>query len=87
MALYFSKHLYKKSMKYLYTLSLSMVLALAGCKTASSADCIETAAEGCMCTRQFDPVCGCNEKTYGNACEAECHGITNYTKGACKESE
>jgi hypothetical protein len=28
-------------------------------------------------------VCGCNEKTYSNACIAECHGITQYTPGEC----
>jgi hypothetical protein len=32
---------------------------------------------------QYDPVCGCNNKTYGNACAAECSGIKKYTKGEC----
>jgi hypothetical protein len=36
-----------------------------------------------MCTAQYDPVCGCNGKTYGNACEANRAGVTSYTKGAC----
>jgi hypothetical protein len=36
---------------------------------------------------EYNPVCGCNNKTYGNACAAECAGITEYTKGPCKESE
>lgn len=38
-----------------------------------------------MCTLQYDPVCGCNNKTYSNACAAECAGIKQYTKGACKQ--
>jgi hypothetical protein len=33
---------------------------------------------------QYDPVCGCNKKTYSNSCVAECHGIKEYTKGECK---
>ncbi|WP_439880178.1 Kazal-type serine protease inhibitor family protein [Pontibacter sp. MBLB2868] len=36
-----------------------------------------------VCTMQYDPVCGCNEKTYGNACEADRAGVTAYTPGPC----
>jgi hypothetical protein len=52
--------------------------------TSCKKDCQETANSGALCPAVFAPVCGCNNKTYGNSCEAEAFGITNYTQGACK---
>lgn len=36
------------------------------------------------CTKIYDPVCGCNEKTYGNACEASRASMSVAHKGECK---
>jgi Kazal-type serine protease inhibitor domain len=50
-----------------------------------STDCVEKPVELIICTTQYEPVCGCNNKTYGNSCVAKSMGIKNYTKGECKK--
>ena len=35
------------------------------------------------CTRQFDPVCGCNGKTYSNECVANSRGVDAVSSGPC----
>lgn len=69
-------------MKKILICALAFSLCQATCKKTSD-DCKGAAIKDCMCTMQYDPVCGCDGKEYGNSCVARCEGVQTWTKGKC----
>ena len=87
--------------KILFTILAISLLTMAACsrESASTDKAVATvaapeAAKECVltppdepgvCTMDWNPVCGCDGVTYGNACGAKAAGVPHFTQGACEE--
>lgn len=83
------------SLRFRLPLLVLALLVLAGCQQAAEPAPVEDAAQGeqaCIlnppaepfaCTMQYDPVCGCDDQTYGNECMAKGAGVPRWTAGEC----
>lgn len=57
-------------------------------KVITDADCITTSKNKSSldCDYTYDPVCGCDSKTYRNACFAKKQGLKSWNPGTCADA-
>ncbi len=72
-------------MKNLILLSAFLLTCLftLACNKSESDLCELGPALPILCVQVYDPVCGCNDVTYGNECVAQAAGVPSFTSGEC----
>ncbi len=74
---------------FIMFLSALSIIFICGCeceKDILPTSCIDPNKinNNAACITIYKPVCGCNNKTYSNACVANASGVISWVEGPCK---
>lgn len=77
-----------KNVKKIGLILLTVIVGLSACeKKTECGECIDPSIMGGSYIEIFQPVCGCDDKTYSNSGHAMSEGgVTSWTDGPCEET-
>jgi hypothetical protein len=77
-----------KNVKKMALILLTLIVGLSACeKKTECGECIDPSIMGGSYIKIYQPVCGCDNKTYNNSSQAMAEGgVTSWTDGPCEET-